>query len=94
MDGRELEISRVAGDHWEGKAETHFIVPSVQRPEMDSAKEPVVAQRGQSSLAVRDRFSPLASGDPGARTLRIQHLLDGARDAGGVAADDELEAVA
>lgn len=28
-----------------------------------------------------------------ARTLGIQHLLDGAGDAGGVAAEDELEAV-
>ena len=27
------------------------------------------------------------------RTLRIQHLLDGAGDVGGVAADDEFEAV-
>ncbi len=30
----------------------------------------------------------------GARTVRIQHLLDGPGDASGVAADDELEAVA
>ena len=29
----------------------------------------------------------------GARTLRIQHLLDGPGNAGGVAGDDELEAV-
>ena len=28
-----------------------------------------------------------------ARTLRVQHLFDGPGDAGGVAADDELEAV-
>lgn len=29
----------------------------------------------------------------GGRTLGIQHLLDGAGDAGGVAGEDELEAV-
>ena len=53
-----VEIFIAEGWLGEGKAETHFIVPSVQRPEMDSAKEPAIAQRGQSSLAARDLFFP------------------------------------
>lgn len=85
------------------------MVPNVHRPEIDSAKEPVhvISITVFPITAWKERvFAPWtktgSEGDENGRrggegdncTLRVQHLLDGAGDAGGVAADDEFETVA